>query len=85
MQRVLVSGAIAALAARAAAGVVARGEGEDLAFVDQTWDEVCEGSVWDIKWSTGNGKTTSITLKGDNDYSKVIGCEYSPNQAVFAF
>jgi hypothetical protein len=72
MQRVIISGAFAALAYSATAAVVARDAG-DISFVDQTWDDVCEGSDWTIKWSKGNGATTSVTIKGDNDWSQSIG------------
>lgn len=77
MQRVIISGAFAALAYRAAAGVVTRGD-DDLSFVDQSWDEVCEGSDWTIKWSKGNGKTTSVKVKGADNWSASIGGMYCP-------
>ena len=75
MQRVIISGAIAALAYRAAAGVVARGD-SDISFVDQSWDDVCEGSVWPIKWSKGNGNNLSLKVKGGDSWEDTICGKY---------
>lgn len=72
MQRVVISGAFAALAHRAAAGVAARGN--DMISFEQgsTWDDQCEESVVPLKWSGGNGKKVTAKLKGDNNYEEVI-------------
>ena len=70
MQRVVISGAFAALAYRAAAGVVARGD--DISFVDASWDDFCDGEVVPLKWTKGNGKNLSVKVKGDNDWEDTI-------------
>lgn len=75
MQRVVISGAFAALAYSASAAVAARGA-EDIKFLDQSWEELCEGSDWTIKWSAGNGKNTKVTIKGDDNWSQTIGGTY---------
>lgn len=79
MQRVVISGAFAALAYRAAAGVVARGD--DMISFDHegSWDDQCEESVVPLKWSNGNGKKVTVKVKGDNNYEEVI-CGMYPSR-----
>ena len=65
MQRVVIAGVFAAIASKALAGVAAppAEEEEELKFVDQTWKDVTEGDVWDVKWSKGNGNNVALAVK----------------------
>ncbi|ETN38499.1 uncharacterized protein HMPREF1541_06534 [Cyphellophora europaea CBS 101466] len=80
MQRVAVSGAFAALAYQAAAGVVAPAQDAELNFVDQKWADVTVGDAWPVKWSAGNGNKLSLTVKNATWEHKICEEEAAPGE-----
>ena len=78
-QRIVLSGALAALASQAMAGVVASASASSSAsasasidFVDCDWDNVAQGSKISIKWSQGNGNKVTVKVQAEDDWSESI-------------
>jgi hypothetical protein len=73
MQKVIVSAAtFAFFATRALAGVAWPSE-EPISFVDCDWEDKCLGETFPIKWSKGNGKSVSVTIKSSDWEDELCG------------